>query len=139
MIAHVFALQTAVAMWLGMLVLLLLLRIGLRHPWLANAVFFAMLLTVSSDFFTDEPLVLIGNGVVCAIVVLMIFRLGLLSLVAFGMVMPLLLSFPVTLDFTRWYAGIGIIGPLIVVALAGWGFWVALAGRPIFRDSLSEA
>ncbi len=138
-IAHIFDLQTTIAMWLGMFVLLLLLRIGLRHPWLANAVFFAMLLTVISDFFTHEPLVLIADGVSSAIVVLMLFRLGLLSLVTFGMVIPLLLSFPATLDFTRWYAGIGIIGPLLIVALAGWGFWVALAGRPIFRDTLSEA
>ena len=28
---------------------------------------------------------------------------------------------------------------LFVIALAAYGFWISLAGRPIFKDSLAEA
>ena len=100
--------------------------------------FFAVILTIFTRFFTHEPILLAVDAIACAILVLAIFRLGLLSVVAMGIVIPMFVTFPATLDLTRWYAGIGIIGPMIAVALAGWGFWVALAGRPIFRDSFTE-
>ena len=41
-----------------------------------------------------------------------------------------------TLDFSSWYAGIGMLGPVTVAALAAFGFWTALAGQPLFRDEL---
>jgi hypothetical protein len=54
-------------------------------------------------------------------------------------VLSVIFGFPATLDFSAWYAGIGVIGPLTALALAGYGFWVALAGQPIFRDELAGA
>ncbi len=50
-----------------------------------------------------------------------------------------LLSPPLTLDFDRWYAVTALTAPLALIVLAGYAFWVALAGRPIFRDELMEA
>ncbi|MHC4421861.1 MAG: hypothetical protein ACYS1E_14845, partial [Planctomycetota bacterium] len=64
---------------------------------------------------------------------------GLLSFAALAFVLTLFADFPTTLDSSSWYAGVGIIGPLVALALAGYGFWVALAGRPLFRDELAGA
>ena len=46
---------------------------------------------------------------------------------------------PLTTDLSSWYAGRTIIGLLFLVVLAGYGFWISLAGRPLFaRDFLPD-
>ena len=63
-------------------------------------------------------------------------RFGLLSLVVMIYVIPVLFMAPVTFDLSRWYATIGLLLPLTIVALATYGFWISMAGRPLFRDEL---
>jgi hypothetical protein len=79
------------------------------------------------------------GAIVVAVILITMIRFGLLSFVVMALVVPLFASFPTTLDFSSWYAGVGLIGPLVALALAGYGFWIALAGRPIFRDELLGA
>jgi hypothetical protein len=43
-----------------------------------------------------------------------------------------------TTDFDAWFAPYGIAELAILLALAAYGFWVSLAGQPIFRDMLAE-
>jgi hypothetical protein len=66
-------------------------------------------------------------------------RFGLLSTLVLAFYITLLWSFPTTFDFSAWYAGIGLVGILIALALPAYGFWISLAGQPIFRDQLAEA
>ena len=41
-----------------------------------------------------------------------------------------------TTDLDSWFTSYGIAELAIVLALAGYGFWVSLAGQPLFRDML---
>jgi hypothetical protein len=48
----------------------------------------------------------------------------------------LVFSSIITLDFSRWYAMQGMLGVAAFVAIAAYGFWVALAGQPLLKDEL---
>jgi len=45
-------------------------------------------------------------------------------------------GWPLTSDFSAWYAHIGLIVVALVLALAVWSFRNALGGRKVFRDDL---
>jgi hypothetical protein len=134
-----FEAQTGIGIFIGAFVLLLLLRIMLRRPWLANGAFFLILFALFADGFTSDYMDWIISVIMVAVILITMIRFGLLSFVVMAFVFPLFASFPTTLDFSSWYAGVGLIGPLVALALAGYGFWIALAGRPIFRDELLGA
>ena len=66
-------------------------------------------------------------------------RFGLLAVLASLSVWWLLQGMPLTFDLSAWYAGSTWITVLAIAALTGWGFRVALAGRPMFgHDTLGE-
>ncbi|MHC4219071.1 MAG: serine/threonine-protein kinase [Planctomycetota bacterium] len=136
-IGALFEAQTGIGIFIGAFVLLLLLRILLRRPWLANGAFYLLLLVLFTQGFTTDYMDWIISVTLAAIFLVTMIRFGLLSFVVMALVFPLLASFPTTLDLSSWYAGAGLIGPLAALALAGYGFWIALAGRPLFRDELA--
>jgi serine/threonine-protein kinase len=136
-IGQLFMAQTSIGIFIGAFVLLLLLRILLRRPWLANGAFCLVLLFVFTDGFTAGYMDWIMGLIVVAIILVTMIRFGLLAFVVMALVVPLFAAFPTTLDFSTWYAGVGLIGPLAALALAGYGFWISLAGRPLFRDELA--
>ena len=45
----------------------------------------------------------------------------------------LLGRFPITPDLSAWYAGTGRFAIGVVAAMAAYGFWICLAGRPLFH------
>lgn len=45
----------------------------------------------------------------------------------------LVICFPITSDFSAWYAADFVLALLIALALAGFGFYTSLAGEPLFR------
>jgi hypothetical protein len=47
----------------------------------------------------------------------------------------LLTLFPVTTDFSVWYAGVSLFAVLSVAILAALAFRTSLAGRPLFGDA----
>jgi hypothetical protein len=58
------------------------------------------------------------------------------AVITLGVVSTYLLDVPITLDFSSWYAAIGI-APLAASILIAWyGFRVSLAGRPLWRDEI---
>ena len=63
-------------------------------------------------------------------------NLGLLSMAVFAFVVELILDYPTSLDPSVWYFDIGLIGPGLLLASALYGFWIALAGKPVFREEL---
>jgi serine/threonine-protein kinase len=138
-IGELFDAQTSIGVFIGAFVLLLLLRILLRRPWLANGAFFLILFVTFTNGFTTDYVDRIISAILVTIILVTMIRFGLLSFVVLAFVVPLFANFPTALDFSTWYAGVGLIGPLVALALAGYGFWIALAGRPIFRDELLGA
>jgi hypothetical protein len=47
-------------------------------------------------------------------------------------------NFPVTLNFSMWYAGIGLAPLVAVLALAVFAFYTSLGGQKVFQGSLLE-
>ena len=65
-------------------------------------------------------------------------RFGLLAITACLFALNLLVHFPLTLKFSAWYLGIGLIAPLAILALAVWAFYSSLGGQKVFQGSLLE-
>jgi hypothetical protein len=51
----------------------------------------------------------------------------------------LLLDFPITAQLSAWYAGIGLAGLALLLALALYAFHTSLGGQPLFgRASIED-
>jgi hypothetical protein len=77
-----------------------------------------------------------GGAVMTAVMLFTLVRLGLLATLVLSVAAICTWAFPFTTDFSRWYASIGLTGLLAFAALAGYGFWIALAGQPLLKDEL---
>lgn len=92
----------------------LILTIGVGHPYVSWFV----------------------GGLTSLLVVVLFVRFGLLAVVSF-MFVRLLLTYPITANLSAWHATSTTLLPLgVIVALAGYGFYVSLAGRPLIRDAI---
>jgi hypothetical protein len=49
-----------------------------------------------------------------------------------------MIFFPVTSEFSAWYAADYVLALIISVALAVFGFYSSLAGEPLFRGALPD-
>jgi serine/threonine-protein kinase len=133
-------LQGSVALSLILLVLLLLLRLLLRRTWAAVAACLALPAVVG----LARPGLPIGLKLIVglsfllfiAVLIACMLRLGLLSVIGAAFLTNALLAAPLTTDFSRWYAGPALVSVFAVMAVALWAFYISLAGRKLFRDSV---
>jgi serine/threonine-protein kinase len=133
------ALAFGISQVLFLCFVLVLLRILLRRQWLAATVFF-LFGTFTLATGAGNPYVnLLYAAALSGIVTFTLIRFGLLAAVVAQFLSSLLLDFPLTFDFSAWYAVNSLFGLAIVAALAIYGFYVSLAGRSIFREELLEA
>jgi hypothetical protein len=102
-------------------------RLVLRKAALAAAVPWLVLFVAFAG--RENPLFEMPGGALCAtVLVVLLFRTGLLGL-AVGMgVFELLSSAPITPDLSRWFAGYGLFCLALVLAIAVYGFWAARGG-----------
>ena len=113
---------------------LFLLRLLLRKDWLAASVL--VLLGTATNTGGEYPLVsYIFIAVIWISIVLVLKRFGLLALVVGSVVQNVLIVFPTTSHLSRWYAAPGLAGVAIIALAAGYGFYTALAGQPIFTGA----
>lgn len=122
---------------LAALFLLLMLRMIVRKDWIAAAILISVRslgLLPGGDVLTAAVL----NGLAATLAFVVLFRVGLLALTVGTIVSNLLISFPITLDWTVWYAPASFAVLLIVVGLAAAGFYTSLAGRSLFNAALLE-
>lgn len=111
---------------------LLLLYIILRRERLAALALWLIAATALS--LTQETAA--GVPFAClaaAMVVWVLYRYGLLALVVAIYFLHLMIFFPITSEFSAWYATDFVLALLIALALAGFGFYTSLAGEPLFR------
>jgi hypothetical protein len=74
-----------------------------------------------------------SNIFVYGIAAFALVRFGLITLAVAVFVADTMLNIPVTFDFSRWYAPNAMSVPIVVLALAGWAFWTALAGQKLIK------
>ncbi len=67
-----------------------------------------------------------------------LYRHGLLALVSAMLFLHLWVFYPMTTELTAWYATDFTLALVACVALALYGFYISLAGQPLFRRSLLE-
>jgi hypothetical protein len=117
-----------------LLFFLLLMYIILRRERLAALV--VWLIGSVALSLTQET----AAGIVCAILgaglcVWVLYRYGLLATMVALFFLHLMIFFPITSDFSAWYAADFVLTALISLALAAFGFYTSLAGEPLFRGA----
>jgi hypothetical protein len=123
-----------VVLALVLLFVLFLLRLLARRDWLA--VVFFMLVFVPGVYTENWRFVLpiLQNGLIAVVMM----RYGLVAVAVFYFTGIALIHFPVTLNFSVWYAGIGLAPLVAVLALAVFAFYTSLGGQKVFQGSLLE-
>jgi serine/threonine-protein kinase len=118
--------------------LFFLLRALLRRQWLASAVF--ILLFASGTTLGNHP-VISGTFTAMqgALAIYTLIRFGVLPMVVGIFVSSLLPEFPVTADFSNWYAGSNIFALVSVLGLGAWSFHAALAGRRLVGEGFLDS
>ncbi len=128
LVAHVlFSMADGLVQLFFVIASLFLGRLVLRKAPLAAAV--TWLVIFMSFAGRENPLFEMTGGAVCAtVLVVLLFRSGLLGLaVALG-IYQLLGPAPITPDLSRWFAGYGVFCLAVVLAIAAYGFWAARGG-----------
>lgn len=127
-------LPTAIQGTLVFFIILIVLRALLRNRWAAAAAFTAFF-TVLSTLSSSHPAVQAATSImIYGIAAFALVRFGLITLTVAVFVANSVLNVPVTLDFSRWYATSAMAIPLTILAIAIWGFYMALGGQKLIRD-----
>jgi serine/threonine-protein kinase len=112
--------------------LLLGLKVLLRKDWIAAIAFVAIFTGLNSGG-SYRAVEIPVHIVVYAIAVLIVYRFGLVPLAVAIFTVDMLSNVPFSADFSTWYMSSSIFALLSVAALAGWGFYLSLAGQPLWR------
>jgi serine/threonine-protein kinase len=122
----------------GLLFFLLLLYIVLRRQWLAAAAMFLMVLLVElSAFAAAGPrFYWIASMLIALTVVTVVARFGLLATMAHQLFFFMAIMFPLTTDFSAWYAPSMVLALAVVVGLSVYGFYTSLGGQSLFGNGL---
>ncbi|MGB0034198.1 MAG: serine/threonine-protein kinase [Candidatus Acidiferrales bacterium] len=133
------SLMSALFVSLAFLFVLVLLRALLRKEWaaaIASVLFFSVLFAGASH---DLPVVLVYALITRGLFVFLLIRFGLLAVVANFVFNEFLTNVPLTIQGSAWYAGMSLSGILLMAAMALYGFYASLGGRPVFgRAALEE-
>ena len=123
----------------GTYVLIFALRIITRRDWIAAAVF-VLINSVPVALLVPEKrvLVLIVTLVANGVAMFLLFRFGIVVLVAWNIAALVLSSAPLTLHLGAWYSGTALFCAVALMALTIYAFRLSLAGRPLFTDALFE-
>jgi hypothetical protein len=123
---------------LAMLFVLFLLRALLRKEWAAATAFvllFTVLFAAGSQF---DPVASVDALILFGLAVFVMIRFGFLAFAAQGVFGNLLNNYPLTTQGSAWYAGISLTAILLMAAMAFYGFYTSLGGRPLFGGAVLE-
>ncbi|HEV2386866.1 MAG TPA: serine/threonine-protein kinase [Candidatus Acidoferrales bacterium] len=113
---------------------LLVARVVARRDWLAalvSGVSLGMVVLAADNFA-----VAITAAMLCSVIVYwLLFRFGLLSVAVTLFFYFLLRRWPLSLDFSQWFAWRSVFSISVLLAVAVFGFVAVNAGRPIFAES----
>jgi predicted Ser/Thr protein kinase len=114
--------------------LFFLLRALFRNQWLAAAVVTILVMLFGLSDSANHPVISAAlNFVPVAAILFITIRFGVLAMIASFFTTTMLIQFPVTTDFSTWYAGSTIFAFAVVLALTTFAFHTAVAGRPLFK------
>ena len=110
---------------------LLLLYIVLRKEWRAALALFLITLAIelSAFAFGGPRLFWVASILVAATITILVARFGLLATMVAQLFFFLSLNYPLTTDFSKWYASSTIFALLVALGLAIYGFYISIGGR----------
>ena len=116
---------------LAIFFVLFLLRLLVRKDWIAAllVVFLGAITNTGGDYFW---VTFAFSAMIWLSIYLILRRFGLLALVVGLVVQNMLVTFPMTMHLSRWYASGAIAGMLVIVGVAFFALQSALAGQPLF-------
>ena len=121
---------------LVLLFVIFLFRLIARREWGAGALYCILIVILDNLGGGHAAIGALFSAAGAALTVFILIRYGLVALAVFRFVDALLRSFPLTLDFSKWYAGQSLLALVTVLALAVLGFREALAGRAVLREEI---
>ncbi|MDQ5835535.1 MAG: serine/threonine protein kinase [Acidobacteriota bacterium] len=122
----------------ALLLLLLIFSIILRRWWAAVGAVF-ILITLISVLASEHPALDWAFAAAnVALILLVLLRFGLLACVFMQFFALVFYFFPMTTDFSAWYAGSTTFTLVAVIALTLYGFRASLAGQRLFTGSLVQ-
>jgi len=120
------------------LFLLLLLYILLRKEWLATLALFVIALAVEilAFAFVGPQLFWIASILVALSITVVVARFGLLATMTAQLFFFLSVTYPLTTDFSAWYASSTLFALVVALGISVYGFYTSLGGRRVFADRL---
>jgi len=122
----------------GWLFALLLVRALLRRTWIAAFVVVVFAAGTAVPGAANPVLFGLFMTVAFSVYLLVLVRFGLLASALTGAYLWMTEFVVLTLDGSAWYAGRSFLILLLFAAIAAYGFWTSLAGRPIRRFKVLE-
>jgi hypothetical protein len=117
------------------LLFLFVFRAMFRRLWLAVAALIVLMVV----FLAPMTLIyLLFEVLISALAVFALIRFGVLALLSGIFVLLTLRAFPLTADFSAWYAGSSLFAIGSIFALTAYALHTALAGRPLFKAGFLE-
>jgi serine/threonine-protein kinase len=124
---------------LGVFFLLFVFRVIFRKEWLTAATFVLFFAVLGSLAHTSSALITLPIRLLqLSVMLYVMLRCGLFPYVVGASVASVLVLFPITADFSAWYAGSTIFTLVCILALTAYAFHTALAGRPLFKAGFLE-
>jgi hypothetical protein len=114
-----------------------LLRLVLRKSWLA-AVVMSLLFCIPSLGATNPAIDMLFTAPFFLAYIYILHRFGLVALAALYFTDQLADSMPITLPLSAWYAEGGVIGMVVILLVAFYGFQISRSGKPLFGASLLD-
>ncbi len=118
---------------------LVLLSRLLRKEWLAFGVAWLIFTFLIGSLAGSQSLInWVATGLFTACWIIIQARFGLLATVSFMSCVLLLIFYPITSDFSAWYAQGTIFVLVVYLAICGYGFYTSLGGQKVFAGKLLE-
>ncbi|MGB7923852.1 MAG: hypothetical protein WCF57_11465, partial [Pyrinomonadaceae bacterium] len=130
--------QSGLLFGLGLLFLLLLHTIILRNERLALGATWLVCAVTLYFAASDQPLRLITAPLGAALLLLPLFRYGLLAMISAQFFHHLWIFYPATFNLSAWYAGSFVVGLIASLALVFYAFYISLADQPLLRGTFLE-
>ena len=123
--------MTSITLALVVLLLMLVLRVVVRRPWLASAVSWLLLTLLLATAGGDSRFPSwLTSSLVVAVAMALLVRAGVVALMVGLFFWSLIVNSPMTSNLSAWYAPSSTFAVLLAAALLVYGFYVARA-RPL--------
>lgn len=120
-----------------LLFFLLLLYIVLRRERLA-AIALWVIMAVALSLTNETVAGVLFASISALLGMLVLYRYGLLATISALFFLHLMIFYPITSEFSAWYAGDYVLIVIISLALAGFAFYTSLAGQRVFPVALPD-